>query len=547
MGHEAPSAGFPGSHTPRERRIWPAAALLGVLTFAAFAPAAHNGFTTLDDVQYIRENPQVRRGLTPQTALWALTTTENANWYPLQRLSHLVDVNLFGMQAGGHHLVSAAWHAAAAVLLFLALHLMTGAPWRSLAVAALFGVHPLQVESVAWAAERSNVLAGFCFALTLLLWARHARRPGPGRYAAALAACALGLAAKPILMTLPFLLLLLDVWPLGRVSRSAASPEKLAWSGLRRPLLEKVPMLALAAAAGGMALAAHSQVKGLASLESIPFGFRLGNAALSYWRYLGNLVWPARLAVYYPHPGTGLPVGAAALAGLLLAILTAVALAQTRRRPWLAVGWLWYLGALVPMIGLVQFGGHAMADRFVYLPSIGVFLAGVWQVAAWVCPRSSRMVLPGLATAALLAASTAATVSQVGLWKDDLVLYRHALEVTERNWLAHFALGNALMARGSQDEAARHFEVSVRINPSQAECWDNLGVYYASHGRFDEAELALRQAVRIKPDLAAARFNLGFRLLRRGDRAGAYEQYEALRRLDPSLAESFKPFLAVPR
>jgi hypothetical protein len=308
-----------------------AVALLAALPYISREVSPN--FVIFDDGDYIYNNPQVLRGLTPQTALWALMSTEHANWYPLRRLSHLVDVSLFGLDAQGHHLVSVAWHAAAAALLFLALQLMTGKRWRSFVVAGLFAAHPLQVESVAWAAERSNVQAGLFFALTLLLWVRYARRPGPGRYAAVFCSCALGLMAKPVLVTLPFVLLLLDYWPLGRVSAPGAPPWWIAGARPGRRLLEKVPLLALAAASGAMAVYAHRQTGALQSFEAFPLGARLGNAALSYWRYLGTLLWPADLAVFYPHPGKSLPPATALAAGLPLAAATGLALLSARRRP----------------------------------------------------------------------------------------------------------------------------------------------------------------------------------------------------------------------
>jgi tetratricopeptide (TPR) repeat protein len=520
------------------------ALLLAVLTFAVFAPAARNGFITLDDEQYIYENPQVRQGLTWRTALWALSSTEHANWYPLRRLTHLVDVSLFGMWAGGHHLASAAWHAAATALLFLALRLLTGALWRSFLVAALFGVHPLQVESVAWAAERSNVLAGFFFALTLLLWARYARRPGAGRYAAALAACALGLAAKPILMTLPFLLLLLDSWPLGRLSAPGAPP----WHGspprLRRCILEQTPLLALAAASGAVALVVHWNAKALTTLESYPLGIRLGNAALSYWRYLGMILWPSGLAVYYPHPMRNLPVGAATLAGLLLAALTVLALAQARRRPWLCAGWLWYLGMLVPMIGIVQFGGHAMADRFAYLPSVGLFLALVWLAAEALPARPRPTAVSALAAVAVIAMFVAASVAQVRLWRDDLTLYAHSLRVTQKSWLVEHSMGFALHRLGRREEALSHYRNAALYGP-YPKVFYNLGTVLFELRRFGEAATVLREAVRLKPDYVEAHNTLSFCLVALGRREEALATYREVLRLRPDIPDTWYNFALI--
>jgi tetratricopeptide (TPR) repeat protein len=509
-----------------------AALLLAALTFALFSPASRNGFISLDDERYITGNSQVRRGLSWETARWALTSMDDANWYPLRRLSHLVDVELFGFWAGGHHLVSAAWHAAAAAVLFLALQMFTGTFWRSLAVASLFAAHPLQVESVAWAAERSNVLAGFFFALTLLLWGGYARRPGPGRYLAVLGSCALGLAAKPMLVTLPFVLVLLDFWPLGRMAAPGAPPWNIAGARIRHVLLEQAPLLVLAAATGALAAVAHRSYGALVSMESIPLGLRLANALLSYWRYLGKLLWPTGLGVFYPHPEHGLSMGAATLAGVLIAALSTLLALQARRRPWLIAGWLWYLGTLVPMIGIVQFSRQAMADRFQYIPAIGIFLALVWLVAEDLPARLRRPVVLGPAALAALAALAAVTVAQVRLWKDDLTLYTHTLAVTTGNWPIETSLGLALQRLGNREEAIAHYRAALRLYPySQASY--NLGTALFESGRNVEAEAAFREALRVKPDFAEAHNNLGSVMLALGRVEEAAAAYAQAVRLQP--------------
>jgi tetratricopeptide (TPR) repeat protein len=554
-------------------RIAVAAALLAVVTIAVFAPAARNGFVTIDDRTYIYENPQVLRGLGWETALWALTSTENANWYPLRRLTHLADVSLFGLWAGGHHLVSVAWHAAAAILLFLALHLMTGAAWRSCTVAALFAVHPLQVESVAWASERSNVLAGFFFGLTLLLWARHARRPRGGRYAAAALSLALGLMAKPILMTVPALLLLLDVWPLGRMHAPGAPPWRPEAGRFGRCLLEKVPLLALSGAVAAVAVVAHRQADALPALEALPLWPRLGNAMLSYWRYLGSLLWPADLAFYYVHPGRGLRLVPAALAGVCLVITTAALLAQLRRRPWLAVGWAWYVGTLLPMSGIVQFGSHAMADRFAYLPSVGCFVAVVWLAADRLRALRAPAILGGLAAAGALAALGAATTFQTGLWRDSRTLYEHALAVTEGNWMAHLTLGMLDAREGRLAAAEANYREALRFSPflftvnvqlgavlvrqgkledgiqaytralwlrqDHAETWVNLGVAYADAGRDAEAAAAYRRALALDPDIAEGHMNLGNALSKLGRLEEALASYDRALQVSPGKADVY--------
>jgi tetratricopeptide (TPR) repeat protein len=545
--------------------------LLATLAVAVFAGTVRNEFITLDDKSYIYDNPQVLRGFGWQTVLWALSSTENANWYPLRRLTHLADFSLFGLWAGGHHLASVAWHAAAAVLLFLSLRLMTGRGGRSFVVAALFAVHPLQVESVAWAAERSNVLAGFFFGLTLLLWAHYARRPGAVRFGAAALALALGLMAKPILMTTPLVLLLLDFWPLGRMHAPGTPPWRPHGSRFVRCLLEKLPLLALAGLSAAVSVAVHKQAEALPALEALPFAVRLGNALLSYWRYLGSMLWPASLAVYYPHPGVDLSAGSAIVAGVSLLALTAAVLVRAPRRPWLCVGWLWYLGSLVPMIGIVQFGSHAMADRFAYLPSVGCFIAAVWLSAEGLRALPARLAVEVAAVAVVLAALGATTMTQVRLWRNSRTLYEHSLAVTSGNWMMHVALGALDAHQERLEEAEAHFRTALRIRPllfgansqlgsvlvrkgklaegisayeralhlrpDEAETWVNLGVALARAGRHGEAATANRRALAVKPGLTEGHMNLGNALSNLGRPAEALEAYAKALQLSPGRAD----------
>jgi tetratricopeptide (TPR) repeat protein len=515
---------------PRRRMAALALAVAALAALPYLVGGVSPNFIILDDNYYIYENPQVRQGLSPGTALWALTTTEHANWYPLRRLSHLVDVSLFGMDARRHHLVSVGWHAAAAVLLFAALRLMTGATWRSFVVAGFFAAHPLQVESVAWAAERSNVLAGFFFALTLLLWVRHARRPGPGRYGAVLLGCALGLMAKPVLVTLPFLLLLLDYWPLGRMSWPGAPPWRVAAPLFGRRLLEKAPLILLAAAAGAMAVLAHRQAKALETLEAAPLGERLANAAISYWRYVGKLLVPVDLAVPYPIAAAP-PPAAAALAAALLAALSGLALLLARRKPWLATGWLWFAGMLLPMIGIVQFGAQSVADRFVYLPAIGFFLALVWFAAEQLPTPLRRPAVLGPLAGAALAALAAGTAVQTCFWRDSETLLLRALAVTKDNWLAHNNFATVLMKQGRHAEAIDHLQEVVRIAPGyRAEALNNMGKALFESGRQEESVLRYRQAIGLRRDYPDAQHNLGLALEALGRQAEAEAAYrEAIR------------------
>jgi tetratricopeptide (TPR) repeat protein len=517
---------------PRARRALQAL-LLAALAAAAFLPVVRNEFINFDDDRFIYENPQVRRGLTPATALWALRATENANWYPLTRLSHLADASLFGMRAGGHHLASLAWHAASALLLLAALRLMTGAAWRSFLTAALFAAHPLQAESVSWAAERSNVLAGFFFALALLLRARHARRPGPGRYAAALAAFALGLASKPVLVTLPCLLLLLEFWPLGRLAGPGEPPWRIDPGRLGRRVAELAPWFALSAAASAVTLLTQEEAGALTAFGRLSPAVRLGNAALAYAGYLGKIVWPAGLAVYYPHAVHDFPAARAAAAGALLAALTALAFALRRRRPWLIVGWLWFLGVLVPMIGIVQVGTQSLADRYAYLPLVGIAVAAVWLAADSLAalPRSRTAAAPLAAVA--IAALAATSLGQARLWKDSETLYAHALEVTSGNWLVEINLGQALKSRGRLEEAAGHFRAALRIGPGLVAAHAGLADTLMLMHRPGEAVEHYRELLRLRPDFGPGHFGLAAALLDDGRPAEALAAAREAVRLDP--------------
>jgi tetratricopeptide (TPR) repeat protein len=427
-------------------------AALALLTLAAYLPTLHNGFVNLDDGLYVTGNPHVQQGITGAGVAWALTANVANNWHPLTLLSHLLDCQLFGLDAAGHHATSLLLHLANVVLLFAVLRRLTGAVWRSAAVAALFAVHPAHVESVAWVAERKDVLSALFWLLAMAAYGRYARRPSVGRYLPVALAMALGLAAKPMVVTLPFALLLLDIWPLERLG--------LGW---KRLAVEKLPLLALSAASSLVTL--HYQRTSLAPLGLDPWSLRLANAAVSYTAYLGKLLLPSNLAVFYPIP-LAIPAWKVAGAVALLAILTALAVRTARKAPWLLVGWLWFLGTLVPVIGLVQVGRQAMADRYTYIPSIGLFVAIVWGIAGLVGER--RAVL-ATAAAVVIALLVAGTWMQAGTWRDSVTLYRHALAVTPDNYLAHLGLAKALVAKGDGAGAAEQYRAALALRPGLIE------------------------------------------------------------------------------
>jgi protein O-mannosyl-transferase len=524
-----PSAASSGARPgPPAAHLVAISAVIALLTFAAFWGVLANGFVNFDDNRYVTENPHVLEGLNRTSAAWALTSTEEANWHPLTWLSHLLDVRLFGLDAGKHHLTSLLLHAANGVLLFLLLVRLTGALWRPALVAMLFAVHPLHVESVAWIAERKDVLSTLFWLLTVGAWLSYVRTGTAARYAFVLVLFALGLMAKPMLVTLPFTLLLLDFWPLRRLTlplrESAASP--------RRILLEKAPLLAMSLASSVVTVLAQRSGGSVERLEDFGVGERLANAASAYVAYLGKTFWPASLAVFYPHPH-GVAVGNLVLSVLALAGCTALALGLARRAPYLPVGWLWYLGTLVPVIGLLQVGAQAMADRYAYVPLIGVFVAVSWGLAEIAGRRRvARLACAGACAVAVLALA-GATHRQVRYWADSMALFDHALHVTSGNWMAHTNVGTALLDRGRTDEAARHFEEALRIWPGFAGAHNDLGLALVRQGRIPEAIDHYNEALRLEPGLADARNNLGVALAMQGRDADAILQFNEALRLSP--------------
>ncbi|MBI5071150.1 MAG: tetratricopeptide repeat protein [Deltaproteobacteria bacterium] len=528
---------------PRPPRLALAAAL-ATASFALYLPVAGHRFLSFDDPQYLLENAMVRRGLTWAGAAWAFGTLHFSNWHPLTWLSHMLDVELFGLDAGAHHLVSAGLHAANAALLFLVLRGLTGATWRSLAVAALFAAHPLRVESVAWVAERKDLLSALFGLATLGAWRRHAERPGLARYLLAVAAFAASLMAKPMWVTLPFVLLLLDLWPLQRWAGSPlpADPEcpSLPRLPLGALLLEKVPLLLLSAASSAITVIAQSRGGAVAGLEVGP-GTRVANALLSCARYLSKSFWPADLAAFYPFP-RALPAWQVGLAALLLAALTGLAVWRARTSPWLLVGWLWFLGTLVPVLGLVQVGGQAMADRYTYLPAIGLLVALAWELPRLAGARPAAVV----AAAALLALGLA-TARQLAFWRDDVALFSHALAATgPENARARGLLAVGLLRAGRRAEARAEALVALHTEPGSARLWLTLGMACAELGQVREAREALRAALERDPRLAGAWLLLGRVERAGGDVAEVRRIAGRLEPLDPAGAAELRRGLPAP-
>ena len=510
---------------------------LAVLIAAVYWPVGHAGFLTYDDAQYVTANPHVQAGLTIRDVMWAFTAYHSANWHPLTWLSHALDCECFGRNAGGHHAVSVLLHVANTVLLFLVLRRMTGATWRSAGVAALFGVHPLHVESVAWVAERKDVLSGLFWMLALWGYVRYVERPTRGRYAMVVGWYAMGLMAKPMVVTLPFVLLLLDYWPLGRTRwrRSAVGNNApLRFGALVR---EKLPFLALAAVSCGVTIWAQHSGGAISSLERLPLGARMANAVVSYARYMEKAAWPSGLAIFYPYQAW--PPRVVIVAGAILVAVSGTVIWRARCQPHLAVGWFWFLGVLAPAIGLVQVGGQSMADRYTYLPLIGLFIMLCWSVPSRAMERWDLKVITCDAAAVVLAVCAVLSRGQVEYWKDSETLFRHALDVTRDNWLAHYNLGIALEQTGKTEEAIAHYEQALRIKPNYAEAHNNLGVMFEHQDKLPEAIAHYEQALRIKPDSGGAHNNLGVALVRLGRMQEAMEHFEQALRINPDDAKAY--------
>jgi len=517
------------------RNTWLAAAVLVVLTVAAFAGVRRNGFVLYDDRKYVTNNPHVRAGLTAGGVVWAFTTGRASNWHPLTWISHMTDETVFDGHPAGHHLVSLLLHAASVVVLFLWLQRATGALGRSAFVAALFGVHPLHVESVAWVAERKDALSTLFWFLAILSYVRWIETREPGRRAAVVVLAAAGLLAKPMLVTLPLTLLLLDVWPLGRLPLGSPRATVLrAW-----PLIvEKWPLIALSLASTVVTFLVQRAGGAVGSLERYPPGLRAANAVVAYVAYLRKMLWPSDLAVFYPYPAGGVPA-ARVLGGLaVLVAVTAIAFGARYRRPYLLVGWLWFLGTLVPVIGLVQVGIQSMADRYTYVPLVGIFIAAAWglteiaeRAGAPAGGRSTRwLYVPALVLVLLLDTRTRA---QVRTWRDSESLFRNAVAVTESNGESHLDLGIALVESGRVEEAIAEYREAIRLQPASARALGRLGVALGRLGQNDEARARFEDALRADPRLGEVRTQFAQFLLVVGALDEAAEQFEAAIRLQP--------------
>ncbi len=516
--------------------------LLVVATLALYNPAARNNFLGYDDDRYVTDNAQVRAGIHWSTVKWAFTSLEQANWHPVTWLSHALDCQLFQLNPVGHHYTSVLLHAANALLLFLILQWFSGYTARSLMVAALFAVHPLNVESVAWVAERKNVLCMFFLLLSVAAYGWYVRGPGVRRYLLVALLFALALMAKPMAITLPFGLLLLDYWPLKRFATASGAHES-GWAGATpgwwKLGLEKLPLLALSA--GSAVITMIAQRAGGAVLTSAAQNPRLRfeNVVVSYVRYIEKAIWPSRLAVLYPYPHR-LPLWQAVVSAVILAGITGLVL-RYRERGYLVFGWFWYLGTMVPMIGLIQVGNQAMADRYAYLPLMGLFVILVWGAADWggssglLASRAGGKVLGSGTAVAVLLGLSIVTHMQLKYWHDDYALWSHALEVTQNNFVAENNFANALIGLGRPDEAIVHFRAAAAIEPLDPASELNLGIYAQEHGDMKQAVTRYEYALALATDTqirGSAYANLGTAYFAMQDFERSEKSFEAAEKLN---------------
>jgi len=504
------------------------------MTLAVYWQTVNHQFVNYDDGVYITENPHVTSGLSMENARWAFTAMHAGNWHPLTWLSHMLDVEMFGLDPGPHHLMNAAFHAADTVLLFLLLLRMTGAHWPSTFAAALFALHPMHVESVAWAAERKDVLSAFFWMLTLLFYERYVKHPGRTRYLLTLGAFVMGLMSKPMLVSLPLVMLLMDYWPLGRIrsgQTGGTAPEPFL-----RLIREKVPFIAMSAIISIVTIYVQHKGGAVASVKALPFSFRAVNALWSCAVYMGKMIWPLHLAVIYPIPST-LTIWQGLFSGFLLAGITAAAVICAKRHPYFLTGWLWYLITLVPVIGLVQVGRQSMADRYTYIPFIGLFIMIAWGLQLIAGDKRYRRTAVSAAAGVMLLFFTAYTWLQTGYWKDSIALFSHAVKTVPDNYVAHESLGYALAQSGRFDEAVYQYTEALRISPDYERALTGIGNVLVKQGKITEGIYYTNKALVLNPDSAEAHFNMGFALMNEGRDAEAIYHYTEGLRSDPENAD----------
>lgn len=501
--------------------------MLILMSVLAFGGVTRLEFVNYDDDVYITENPAVLKGVSIESMRGTLTAVYGSLWHPVTTLSHQLDVEFFGTNPRGHHITNLILHTANGVLLFLFLFQITGErfPWRSAGVAALFLVHPLSVESVAWVAERKNVLSTFFWILTMWTHVRYTTRPTPLRYAGLLTAFFLGLLSKPMLVSLPIVLLLLDIWPLARFSPD--NPR-----GIWNLILEKIPLFILALVFCVITYLFQLKAGSAVSLAGIGMWTRVENAVVSYVLYVGKIIWPTDLAAIYPHPGRDILLWKFLFSAPVLIYTSVMAVRSIRTAPYFTFGWFWYIVTFIPVIGLVQVGVQAMADRYTYVPVIGIYIAAAWGLPFFIRQKDRKVWIAGAGI--FLAALILSTRAQVGVWRNSATLFEHALKATHENSIAHNNLGVALEREGRLTEAIQHYTQALQINPQYATARNNLGSAMARRAEVDAAILHFSEALRINPNYAEAHFNLGVALAQKNKFEAAFREYAEALRIKPS-------------
>lgn len=582
--------------------------MLAAVTLIAFGQVYQCDFINYDDPLYVTENIHIQDGITSGAIRWAFTTGYGANWHPLTWMSHMLDVQFFGLKAGWHHLTNLLLHLANTLLLFFVFNRMTNAPWQSAFLAALFAVHPLHVQSVAWVAERKDVLSTFFWMLTMGAYVHYVERPRVGRYLVVFAFLALGLIAKPMLVTLPFVFLLLDYWPLkrfeenqphGEVHSEAGKPlsadrrkgkaskrvavraavkevkpadHNYQWAFIRPLIFEKIPFFALAALSSIITFVVQQKGGAVMTLKAVSPGARIANAFVAYIIYIGKTIWPINLAVYYPHPGSR-PLWETLGALFLLIALTVTVIRTSKRFPYLAMGWFWFIGTLVPVIGIVQVGGHAVADRYTYIPLIGLFVMAAWGVPELLKEWRYRKEVVVISSSLVLSCLFIVTWIQLGNWKDDITLYDHTLSTTSRNDIiltnrgnAYFEMGNygraiedfnraieisprdsdaftnrgeAYGKLGNYKQAIEDLDRAIEINPKSSEAYNNRAKAYGKLENYKQAISDLGRAVELNPELSEAYYNLGVAYYRTGSDRQAIENFDRAIQINPKYANAY--------
>jgi Tfp pilus assembly protein PilF len=518
---------------------------LMVATFCIYSQVQDHEFINYDDYQYIRDNLKIKSGLSSESVSWAFTTFYGSNWFPITWLSHTLDYQLYGLNPKGHHLTNLFFHIANALILFIVLSRMTGKLWQSGFVGAMFAFHPLNVESVAWAAERKNVLSTLFWLMTMWAYTHYAAKPTIKRYGLVFLFFALGLMSKPMLVTLPFVLLLLDYWPLRRLKfeqerggNETSEKNTAKRSETFRLVLEKIPLFLLTTGLSIVTFIAEKSIGAMNAAENLTFSARLTNAMVSYLEYLKKMIWPEKLAVFYSHPGNTLAVWKGILCGMALVGITIISIRLIRKAPYFAVGWLWYLGTLVPVIGIVQIGGQAMADHYAYIPLIGIFIIVAWGVPELIPKGRYKEKVLSVSAGIIIPLLLVTTWWQVSHWKNSITLFKHAIRVTDKKYptfaVIHNNLGNTLFADRKIEEAISHLKIAIKLRPNYIKAHNNLGIALFADQKNEGAISHFKMAIKLSPNHTQAYHNLGIALFANRKIEEAISHYKTAIKLNPN-------------